>query len=66
VEMTNREAAKFDPEFRAACEVAGVFPSRNQYRKWKYRRGIAYLTAHQTTRAAIDNRRRVNINAFSK
>jgi hypothetical protein len=48
--MTNREAAKYDQEFRAACERAGVFPSRNQFRKWKFGRGIAYLTANHTTR----------------
>jgi hypothetical protein len=42
--LTNREAAQTDEEFRQACEDAGVPPSRQQFRKWKYRRGLAYQT----------------------
>lgn len=47
---TNREMAQTDQTFRAACQAAGVEPNRTQYRKWCARRGIAYLTAHNTTR----------------
>ena len=38
---TNRELAQTDVEFRAACEAAGVYPSRTAYRKWKWGRGAA-------------------------
>ena len=47
---TNRELAQTDEAFRAACATAGVEPNRIQYRKWKSRRGIAFLTANHTTR----------------
>lgn len=42
--MTNRELAATDPVFNEACRKAGVYPSRAQFLKFKYRRGIAYLT----------------------
>jgi len=41
--MTNRELAQYDPAFRAACEMAGVHPSRQQFRKWKHGRGAAFI-----------------------
>lgn len=40
--LTNREAAQTDEEFRQACAVAGVYPSRLQFRKWKIGRGMPY------------------------
>lgn len=43
--MTNREKSKTDVTFRVACERAGVFPSRNQYIKFKHGRGIAFKEA---------------------
>ncbi len=38
---TNREMAQTDQEFRKACEAAGVYPSRLQFRKWRHGRGAA-------------------------
>lgn len=40
--MTNREAAQTDSTFLKACEIAGVEPSRQKYRKFKFRRGTVY------------------------
>lgn len=40
--MTNREAAQTDSTFLKACEIAGVEPSRQKYRKFKFRRGQVY------------------------
>lgn len=51
--MTNREMARTNPEFRRACEMAGVYPSRNQYMKWKRGCGAAYRIAHAPV---LDNR----------
>jgi hypothetical protein len=31
--------------FRKACELAGQYPSRNRYHKFKYGHGEAYLKA---------------------
>lgn len=40
--MTNAEFAQSDPEFRAACERAGVEPNKRRAAKWKLRRGYVY------------------------
>lgn len=42
--MTNRELAENDPEFRKWCGIAGIPACRDQYRKYKRGRGLAYLT----------------------
>ena len=49
--MTNREMAQHDIEFRRACEIAGLEPSRHHYRRYKHGRGRPYEIA----RARIDN-----------
>ena len=43
--MTNKEMAERDPEFRRACEIAGLQPSRHHYRRYKYGRGRPYEIA---------------------
>lgn len=50
--LTNRELAQTDPVFLKACKLAGVFPSRIQYRKFKYKRGQVwmYWSRHLATR----------------
>lgn len=50
---TNREMAKTDAVFRAACERAGVFPSRNQYIKFKHGRGVAFQAKQQGIRDVV-------------
>jgi hypothetical protein len=37
-------AAK-DPTFRAACEQAGIPPTKRQARRWRQGRGLAYTTS---------------------
>jgi hypothetical protein len=39
---TNRELAETDPYFIAACRKAGVPNTREEYRKWRAQRGIAF------------------------
>lgn len=61
--LTNREAAQTDSTFLKACEVAGVMPTRQKYRKFKFRRGevydawMAYLDSRRSK--GINNRREV-------
>lgn len=42
MKLTNRAMAQLDVSFKQACEKAGVYPSRQQYRKFKWRRGAAF------------------------
>jgi hypothetical protein len=48
--------ARFDETFKTACANAGVYPSRQQYRKWRHHRGAAYLSANNVTRKDRDTR----------
>jgi hypothetical protein len=43
--LTNAELATTEPVFIKACEVAGLFPSRNRFRKFRYGHGDAYAAA---------------------
>lgn len=58
--LTNRQQAQSDLLFRRVCELSGVFPSRNNYRKWKYQRGRAweYFIAHRMlcVSTSLDNK----------
>jgi len=38
----NRHFAKHNEQFRAACERAGVEPTKRQASKWRMKRGLAY------------------------
>ncbi len=40
--MTNREFAAQDAQFRKACEVVGLEPTRRQASKWRNKQGLAY------------------------
>ena len=51
--LTNKQLAETDEAFRTACAAVGQFPSRNRYRRFKHKRGLAYLTANH----AVDNAR---------
>ena len=52
--MTNREMAQTDPTFLAACKLAGVSPSRLQYRKFKYKRGQVWMFWREHLATHID------------
>ena len=43
--LTNQELADTHEVFRKACELAGQYPSRNRYRRFKYGRGLPYTKA---------------------
>lgn len=40
--MTNAEFAQRDPEFRAACERAGVEPTKRRAARWRKGTGYVY------------------------
>ena len=40
--MTNKEFAKTDPKFRAACERAGIEPTARQASKYRRGFGLAF------------------------
>jgi hypothetical protein len=45
--LTNRQLAERDELFRKACELAGVFPSKKRYIRWKHKHGRPYQLAQQ-------------------
>ena len=40
--VNNRKFAETDKKFKAACEAAGVEPSKRQASKWRQKRGKAW------------------------
>lgn len=63
--LTNRQMAETDLEFRKACEIAGQFPSRRRYIRYKHGRGLAFLLT-QPNAKAIDNYSQNGINIPTK
>jgi hypothetical protein len=45
--LTNAELAETDMTFLRACELAGQYPSKTRYRKFKYGRGRAFEEAQK-------------------
>mgnify|MGYP005829608349 FL=1 len=45
--MTNREFATQDAQFRKACEVVGLEPTRRQASKWRSKQGLAYQSGRK-------------------
>ena len=42
IEMTNKEFAAKNEEFRAACKRVGIDPTSRQAARWKNRKGLAW------------------------
>lgn len=53
-QKTYREMSKHSPAFLAACEAAGISPTRRQFAKFVQHRGLAWQ-AHLTLRATTEN-----------
>jgi hypothetical protein len=48
---SNRDFAASDPQFRAACERAGVSPTRRQASRWRRKRGSAWALRNEAPAA---------------
>ena len=61
--MTNAEFAKEDGHFKNACEKAGIPPTSAQARKWRDKRGLAYLFQNEANLSRNEFEVQLSMNA---